>query len=452
MGNVLKDVYLNLDSRTTKFETDNDGIRWLNLSFNADDYHFFRRNSSFGGAVVSLEVLKKMGLEAKIMGSNIDFKNDGIVTPEAPTVYRYILVADETQVAYFTPSAVSTTNFIPPDEPIDYLFIDRSVELTESITKEIESFLVKTPTVKLIVYMKKAERFHERRLLTRAELVFAEEDNDDIPDDKLVIINEKFLKYKDLSEPITLMRPDLATHLSLYSTAAATIFGAFALGKPMSEALKLAHANVENSQLDKTLNLEQMEALAANYGGNVVDLALVAQSLQIASKTILDFSTIAAAQKDYFVMHGIEDSFVNRQDYYCDLLKKTPLNRQFTGVALTEEAAGQFTDDGRSFIDFVTDKMVMPGILFGEQIGKADCKAFVGKFRQWQQMGVGFLKWNLPSEGDDLVQNSVKFARCCLTVGLVPVIDTTNQEKHLSSKIIEALVQNHLDIKSCVIL
>ena len=455
MGNVLKDVYLNLDSRTTKFEADNKGVKWLNLSFDASDYHFFRRNSSFGGAVVSLEVLEKMGLEAKIMGSGIEFKNDGIVTTEAPTVYRYILVADDTQVAYFTPSSVSTTNFIVPDEPFDYLFIDRSVELTESITKEIESFLIRTPTVKLVIYLRKTEQFHERRLLSRAELIFAEEDNNDIPDDKLVVINEKFLKYKDLSEPITLMRPDLATHLSLYSTAAATIFGAFALGKPMAEALKLAHANVENSQLDKTLDLPQMESLAASYGGETVDLELIARSLQLGNKTIFDLSTAEEARKEHFVMHGIDDNYVNRQEYFAELLSKTQLNHQFTGVALTEEAASQFTDDGRNFIDFLTDKMVMPGILIDGQISEADCKDFVGKFKQWRQMGAGFLKWNLPSDGnrETLIQNSVKFVRCCLTANLVPVVDTTNrQENHFANKITEAIVQNHLDVKSCIIL
>ena len=58
VGNVLKDVYLNLDSRTEHFETDDDGTKWLDFSFDASRHHYFSRTSSFGGAAVSLEVLQ----------------------------------------------------------------------------------------------------------------------------------------------------------------------------------------------------------------------------------------------------------------------------------------------------------------------------------------------------------------------------------------------------------
>lgn len=455
MGNILKDVYLNLDERTAKFETDREGTKWLNLSFNASDYHFYRRNSSYGGAAVSLEVLKKLGHEVKIMGSDLDLNNDGLFSRQAPSVYRYILVADDSQIAYFTPSLVSTTNFIAPTEPTDYLYIDRSVELTESVAKEIESFLISTPTVKLVIYLKKTEHFHERRLLSRAELVFAEEKTDLVSDDKLVLNNEKFLRYRDLSEPITLMRPDLATHLSLYSTAAATIFGAFALGKPMAEALKLAHANVENSQLDKTLDLNQMEELAANYGAGGADLELVAKTLLIGGKGIFDLSAAAIEQKEHFVMNGIADNFINRQDYYSNLLMSTPLSEKYNGAALTEEASTQFTDDGRNFIDYLTDNRVMPGIVIEGEVNEDECKKFVSMFRQWGQMGVGFLKWNLPAEGDraEVISSATKFARCALTAGLVPVIDTTRRpENHLDHKVIDSLAQNDLNLKACIVL
>ena len=54
VGNVTKDVYLNLDSRTERFELDKHGIQWLNLEFNASEHHFFSRESSLGGAAVTL--------------------------------------------------------------------------------------------------------------------------------------------------------------------------------------------------------------------------------------------------------------------------------------------------------------------------------------------------------------------------------------------------------------
>ena len=62
VGNILKDVYLNLDSRTETFETDQDNTKWLDIGFNTSEHHFFNRESNFGGSAISLEVLKKMGL------------------------------------------------------------------------------------------------------------------------------------------------------------------------------------------------------------------------------------------------------------------------------------------------------------------------------------------------------------------------------------------------------
>ena len=76
-------------------------------------------------------------------------------------------------------------------------------------------------------------------------------------------------------------------------------------------------------------------------------------------------------------------------------------------------------------------------------------------FRQWKQMGVGFLKWNLPAEGDrtELISNATKFARCALTAGLVPVIDTSKRpENHLDHKVIDSLAQNDLNLKACIVL
>ena len=73
VGNILKDVYLNLDSRTEKFEVDKDGVKWLDFGFNASEHHYFSRESSLGGAAVSLEVLSKMGINTTVTGSKLQF-------------------------------------------------------------------------------------------------------------------------------------------------------------------------------------------------------------------------------------------------------------------------------------------------------------------------------------------------------------------------------------------
>ena len=76
VGNVLKDVYLDLDNRTENLETDQHGTEWLNLAFNASEHHFFNRNSNFGGAAVSLEVFQKMGISSSISDSDFNLSDN----------------------------------------------------------------------------------------------------------------------------------------------------------------------------------------------------------------------------------------------------------------------------------------------------------------------------------------------------------------------------------------
>ena len=113
VGNVLKDVYLNLDTRKN-YELDSKGVNWLDLSFNASMHHYFSRTSSFGGASVTQDVLMNLGLDATI--ANYD--------KSEPPIYRYILVADG-GVTYFVPENKKLTTFTPPANTYDYIFVDR---------------------------------------------------------------------------------------------------------------------------------------------------------------------------------------------------------------------------------------------------------------------------------------------------------------------------------------
>ena len=86
VGNVLKDVYLNLDNRTESFEVDKHNTKWLDISFDASEHHFFSREASLGGAAVTLEVLSKIGLKTTITGSNLTYSNEGLTTPETMVI------------------------------------------------------------------------------------------------------------------------------------------------------------------------------------------------------------------------------------------------------------------------------------------------------------------------------------------------------------------------------
>ena len=136
VGNVLKDVYLNLDTKNEPFETDKNGTKWLDFSFNASEHHFFNRHSSFGGAAVSLEVLQKLGLSATITDSDFSFDESGPTKSTPADSYRYILISDD-GVSYLTPNKLQTTEFIAPNSSVDYIYIDRSANLPKSATNFI---------------------------------------------------------------------------------------------------------------------------------------------------------------------------------------------------------------------------------------------------------------------------------------------------------------------------
>ena len=40
VGNILKDVYLNIDTRKENLETDSRNIKWLDVSFDASEHRF----------------------------------------------------------------------------------------------------------------------------------------------------------------------------------------------------------------------------------------------------------------------------------------------------------------------------------------------------------------------------------------------------------------------------
>ena len=360
VGNVLKDVYLNLDERSEKFVTDKDGVRQLSIGFNASQHHFFRRNSSLGGAAVSLEVLTKLGVSAWISGSSLEFTGDGVNFTDAPGAYRYILVSNE-EAAYLTPSSTRISDFVEPEKAVDYIYIDRSVELNERIVRRIEKYLNEHSKVKLAIFPKASEEIFERDLVLRADWVFADRRFEGVPEEKFVLVTDTKLSYLNTSEPVTIKRADLSTHLSLYSVGAATILAGFMLGRQPAQCLKLARANMENSKIDMALSLKTLTEIVASYHDHLDDeLELIAGTLALNGFSIIDF------------------------DNEGEIDEKAPIS----GVALGEIMLSRFTDDGYSYVDYFTNRRMVPGLHFEKFSLNSDLKPYY-------EMGVRFVKWGV---------------------------------------------------------
>ena len=259
MGNIVKDVYLSIDSRIEKLETDRRNTKWLNLSFDASAHRYFHRISSLGGAAVTSEVLTKMELANTVTNS-----------PNENRTYRYILTSDD-NVCYLTPTKYTSAIFVEPEFPPKYLYIDRSANLDSKNSEKIKQYLSTNPDTILVLYLKDFNNRHLNELIKNAKIVFLEDANT-VPKEqqtlledteRIIYINEHLLKCQNFTETVRRERIDKMTHLSAYSIASATILGGIILEKPIEECLRLARVNLENSTLDSSLTLHELQTIAS---------------------------------------------------------------------------------------------------------------------------------------------------------------------------------------------
>ncbi|MCR5572441.1 MAG: hypothetical protein K6F57_01555 [Candidatus Saccharibacteria bacterium] len=262
VGNVTKDVYLRLDNRLNKFETDQNDIKWLDFAFDGSTHKYYNRVAIFGGASISLEVLTRFGIDAKISGTNASFVDGEFVAKDTDTVYRYILCQDR-HVSYLSPSEYLKTEWHIPDDDYDWLYIDRSANLTPEVIEKILLFLDAHRSVtKFALFVGKYSNVNATfmlDLINRADLVIADTKlNQEVKN--LVTITPHHIEYANERVRWQLEdRLDLMTHLSSHLTIGASVFGALAIGKAPSEALLLARANVERSILSASSNLDTLE-------------------------------------------------------------------------------------------------------------------------------------------------------------------------------------------------
>ena len=480
VGNVLKDVYLNLDTRKN-FELDRANVNWLDLSFDASMHHYFSRTSSFGGASVTQDVLKNLGLDATI--ANYD--------KTEPPIYRYILVADG-GVTYFVPENKKPTTFTPPVSTLDYIFVDRSAEITNETVENIKKYLEFSTTTKLVVYVKDSLNPATSSLLNFADLAFVENNTDvpeSFPQDKIIHIFEDSVRFGDTTESIHTPRIDTLTHLSAYSIMAATILGCFILGKTTEESFRLARINVENATLSSVLPLKELEHLSESTTSSD-DLELIAANLVLKPKGILAADESGGSIKKKFAQLNIEDTFENRHNYR-DIFFTTPnLEDYVNGVILFDETARDLAANGETYVNYLTSKRIIPGIKVDQGLEPFNgselenvTKGLEGlevRLREYYTMGLRFAKWRaafnltLNEDGDivtpsadNVIENSrilAEYAKKCQSAGIVPIVEPEvvydgyypiEKSAEITGKILDCLFEHlnkfDIDLRACIL-
>ena len=500
VGNVLKDVYLNLDDRTESFETDKNNVKWLDFSFNASEHHFFNRNCNLGGSAISLEVLEKMGLKTSVSDSDLSLSDDGLITTSPIETHRYILI-NEDQVSYLTPTEHKLTDFTPPAEAVEYLYIDRSANLNSNTAKKISAYLDISSKTKLVLYIRNFHNPNLNNLLPRASLVFYEKPTDfanssieekqileQISPSKIIYLSESELSYLDITENISLDRVDILTHLSINSILSATILAGFILGFSVEFSLKMARANIENSRINITLSLPKLKELAKNLNSDN-NLEAIATNLLLNGKGILAADESNNSIKKRFEQLKIPDTYENHRRYRNLLFTTEGINEYINGVILFDETARQFSDNGQSFIDLLTSRQIIPGIKVdqgleiinnSEETITKGLKNLSTRLKEYYSMGLRFAKWrsafeiHLSESGEILTPTDQnieenceilsEYAKECQDSGLVPIIEpeviydgnySIEQNAEITARVLDILFEklnlSGVNLRACIL-
>ena len=438
VGNVLKDTYLRLNERQEKLEEDADGIKWLNWGFNDDSHEFFSRESIFSGAVVTFEVLKRFNLDAEI------YNESGSDTIRAVN-FRYILCAGD-QISYLVPSEKRPTKFTSTelDEDCEWVFVDRSAIISRELVNNLLSVLTDRKQVKLAIYAPKRINKFMEPLFERASLIFTDHPIDaSNTKAELCELSETGAKMGGKSVKFRgLRKTALFTHLTTYSIIAATILGSKIINKSKEDQLLMAKMNIENTKLDQSLPVEELEELASEEKASAVNLRQMAKQLVGNGKGILAADESGGSIHKKFESMNIPDDFDHRRDYRNLFFTTEGLGNYVNGVILFDETARQLSDDGRDFTTYLTGKGIIPGIKVDK--GLANMPGSTEKYTlglnglderldEYYDMGLRFAKWRAAFEitpttpTKNTVYKNVEiladYALKCQEARIVPIVE-----------------------------
>ena len=439
VGNVLKDTYLQLDERENRFERDERGVNWLDMSFDGAAWKYFHRTSVYSGAAVSLSVLTQLGVTAEISHVRTTLRQGEIEWQDAPVIYRYILSCKD-EVSYLVPSGRVETEWQEPAEVPEWILVDRSAVVAERLVGAIWQYQQEHPGVKLAVHLAKRLTPAARRLAGFADLVFVE-DEPVKTTAQVCHLGRKRLTLGTAEENWEMERVDTMTHLTIFSTMAATVLAVLSQGGDEREALLWAKLNIEAASLDRSPTRERLEQLAAAEIEKRRNVRLLARELMEPGRGVLAIDEAPERLNRRLEAQGLEARAERRKEFYELLLTTPHLERRLSGVILSEENARMKLSNGRTLLEQAILKGVMPGIKADKGLSEgADGEKYTlgeerlaERLKNYYGRGFRFAKWRAVFESDNgkpgyfaLEENTrrmAEFAKQCQLAGLVPVVE-----------------------------
>ncbi len=445
VGNIIKDVYLSLDQRQNNFEVDGDGKNWLDLRFDGSSYKYFQRASMLGGVAVSVNTLEQLGMDVEATVGEIDFSKAHL---ECDCEYRYILCNDK-QICYLTSDERRPAVWKNPSDVVDWIYIDRSVTVTATLIQKIRSYAALSKKTRLAYFIGKQWSSNEAELAKMSNIVFYDGAREDINTRGIVC------KIEDSEIALGPLRmewgvdedADLRTHLTMHATIAATVFAALLIGRTARDALLMAKINVENSTLNKSLDLARLEKMVQAERQREKDLELIASSLVAKGKGILAADESGGSIHKKFEQAKIPDNYESRREYRKIFVTTPDLEKYVSGVILFDETAKQDVEDGKNFVEYLTERGVIPGIKVDKGLVKySDSEetwtdgldGLSMRLAEYYELGLRFAKWRaafeIRYEGDKMITPTAevikrnaeilaRYAKSCQNNGIVPIIE-----------------------------
>ena len=495
VGNVFKDVYLRLDNRSNHFETDQNDIKWLDLSFNGSKHNYYSRVSIYGGVSISLEVLSRFGINASISGTPATFLDGQFIAKDVQTTYRYILCQDN-NTSILKASEPAYSIWEAPAEAPDWIYLDSSAVISPKVAEEIINYLNLSQDTKLAYFIDNHTNQnapHIQNLINHSALIIT--NTKSFADSKdCVRISKNHIEYLGRNVGWSLdNKSDLMTRFSSHLTIAASVFGALILGKEPGEALLLARENAESSKLSNTSNLSTLEkAIADDYyrvekksnrSTSNMEIENTAKKLMTLGKGILAADESGGSIHKKFESMNIPDDEQHRRNYRNIFFTTPELEKYVSGVILFDETARQSADDGNNFINYLKNRGVISGIKVDQGLVNFDdsdekytqgLDGLSNRLKEYYGMGARFAKWRAAFELTDhspsqmAIQKNceilAQYAKDCQEENIVPIVEpelvydgdyTIEQNIEYTGKILDCLfnelAKQKINLAGCIL-
>ncbi|HSR53014.1 MAG TPA: class I fructose-bisphosphate aldolase [Acidobacteriota bacterium] len=169
----------------------------------------------------------------------------------------------------------------------------------------------------------------------------------------------------------------------------------------------------------------------------------VAQAMVAPGKGILAADESTGTIKKRFDSINTQSTEENRRSYRELLITTAEMEKYISGVIMFDETVRQSTQDGKRFVDELTDKGVIPGIKVdkgakdlpfapGEKVTEG-LDGLRQRVKEYREMGLRFAKWRAVITIGEGIPSSyciranahalARYAALCVEGGLVPIVE-----------------------------